>query len=168
LKGEEKLKVHIELGEAKADFEGEINQVFELTVKFLTQIYPNLEILQRIVYTPDIVALAKKIEGLIEITSEGLILLPNFDVPARDAICIALLGAYLGKALGKLSKDTLTTRHLARIIGKARKTVSNEVPRLLSDGLIERTPKGEYRLTTVGIRKTESFIEEYKKLGSNA
>jgi len=160
---EEKLKVHIELGEAKADFEGDVNEVFELTVKFLTQIYPGLEVLRRIVYTPDIVELAEKIEGLVEITSEGLILLSNLDVPARDAVCLALLGAYLGKAFGKLSKDALSTRHLAKIIGKARKTVSNEVPRLISEGLIERTSEGEYRLTTLGIRKTESFIEEYKK-----
>lgn len=160
---EEKLKVHIEFGQAKADFEGDINEVFELTIKFLTQIYPRLEVLQRIIYTPDVIELARRIEGLVEITSDGLILPSNLDVPARDAICLALLGAYLGKALGKLPKDALSTRDLARIIGKARKTVSNEVPRLISDGLIERTPEGEYRLTTPGIRKTELFIEEYKK-----
>ena len=163
MKEEEKLKVHIELGEAKADFEGDVNQVFELTVKFLTQIYPNLEILRRVVYTPDIIKLAEKIEGLVEITSEGLILPFDLDAPARDAVCLALLGAYLGKALGKLSKDTMSTKDLARIVGKARKTISNEVPRLISEGLIERTPEGEYRLTTLGIRKTESFIEQYKK-----
>jgi len=163
LKEAEKLKIHIELGEAKADFEGDINKVFELTVKFLTQICPNLEILQKIVYTPDIIKLAEKIEGLIEITSEGPVFFSNLDAPARDAICLALLGAYLGKALGKLSNDALSTRHLARIIGRARKTISNEVPRLISDGLIERTSGGEYRLTTLGIRKTESFIEQYKK-----
>jgi len=163
LKEEGKLRVHIELGEAKADFEGDVNEVFELTMKFLTQIYPNLEILRRIVYTPDVIELAKKAEGLIEITSDGVILSSDLDVPARDAVCLALLGAYLGKSLGKLPKDALSTRRLARIIGKARKTVSNEVPRLISDGLIERTPEGEYRLTTMGIRKTEVFIEQYKK-----
>ncbi len=163
MKEEGKLRVHIELGEAKADFEGDVNEVFELTMKFLTQIYPNLEILRRIVYTPDVIELAKKAEGLIEITSDGVILSSDLDVPARDAVCLALLGAYLGKSLGKLPKDALSTRRLARIIGKARKTVSNEVPRLISDGLIERTPEGEYRLTTMGIRKTEVFIEQYKK-----
>ncbi len=159
----EKLKVHIELDRTKADFEGDVNEVFELTIKFLTQICPSLEILQRIIYTPDIVDLTKKIEGLIEITSEGPILSSSLDVPTRDAVCLALLGAYLGRLFGKLSKDTLSTKDLARIIGKARKTVSNEAPRLISEGLIERTSEGEYRLTTLGIRKTEILIEEYKK-----
>ena len=163
MKEEEKLKVHIELGGAKADFEGDVNEVFELTVKFLTQIYPNLKILRRIVYTPDVIKLAEKIEGLIEITSEGLILPFDLEAPARDAVCLALLGAYLGKALGKLSEDAMSTKDLARTVGKARKTISNEMPRLISEGLIERTPEGEYRLTTLGIRKTESLIEQYKK-----
>jgi len=162
LRDEGKLKVHIESGEAKADFEGDVDKVFELTVKFLTQIYPNLEILRKIVYTPDIVKLVEKVEGLVEITSDGFILLSDLDAPARDAISLALLGAYLGKALGKLPKDALSTRSLARIVGKARKTISNEMPRLISDGLIERTSEGEYRLTTLGIRRTESLIEQYK------
>jgi len=158
----EKLRVHIELGDAKADFEGDVNKVFELTVRFLTQIYPDLEVIRKIVYTPDIIKLAEKVEGLVEITTEGPVFSSSFDAPARDAICLALLGAYLGKALGKLSNDALSTKHLARIVGKARKTISNEVPRLISDGLIERTSDGEYRLTILGIRNTESFIEQYK------
>ncbi|KYH42800.1 MAG: hypothetical protein AYL33_000770 [Candidatus Bathyarchaeota archaeon B63] len=159
----EKLKVRIEFGEAKADFEGDVDEVIELTMKFLTQICPGLEVLQRIIYTPDVISLARGVEGLVEITQDGPILPPDLDVPARDAICLALLGAYLGKALGKLPRDSLSTRDLARIIGKARKTVSNEVPRLISDGLIERTTDGEYRLTTLGIRRTESLIGEYWK-----
>jgi len=163
LREEGKLKVHIELGDAKADFEGDLNEVFDLTVKFLTQICPSLEILQKIIYTPDIVKLAEKIEGLIEIISEGLILRSDLDAPAREAVCLVLLGAYLGKALGRMSKDSLSTRDLARIVRKARKTIANEMPRLVSEGLVERTPEGEYRLTTLGIRKTESFIDQYRK-----
>ena len=163
MREDERLKVHIELGEAKADFEGDLNEVFGLTVKFLTQICPSLEALQKILYKPDIVELTERVKGLIEITPEGLILLSNLDAPAREAACLALLGAYLGKAFGKLSKDSLSTRDLARIVGKARKTIANEMPRLVSDGLIERTPEGEYRLTTLGIRRTESFIGQYRK-----
>jgi len=163
LREEGKLKVHIELGDAKADFEGDLNEVFDLTVKFLTQICPSLEILQKIIYMPDIVKLAEKIEGLIEITSEGLILRSDLDAPAREAVCLVLLGAYLGRSLGKMSKDSLSTRDLARIVRKARKTIANEMPRLVSDGLVERTREGEYRLTTLGIRKTEIFIDQYRK-----
>ena len=158
----EKVKVHVEIGDARADFEGDADQVFELTARFLTQICPGLKVLRRLIYTPDITKLAEKIVGLIEISPKGP-MLSNFDVPARDAICLILLGAYLGKVLGILGKDSISSRDLARITGKARKTVSNEMPRLISEGVVERTSEGEYRLTILGIKKTEKIIERYKK-----
>ena len=162
MKESEKVKVHIEIGDARADFEGDVDQVFELTARFLTQICPSLKVLRRLIYTPDITKLAEKIVGLIEISPKGP-MLSNFDVPTRDAVCLILLGAYLGKVLGILGKDSISSRDLARIIGKARKTVSNEMPRLVSEGVVERTSEGEYRLTILGIKKTEKIIERYKK-----
>jgi len=162
LKESEKVKVHIEIGDARANFEGDVDQVFELAARFLTQICPSLKVLRRLIYTPDITKLAEKIVGLIEISPKGP-MLSNFDVPTRDAVCLILLGAYLGKVLGILGKDSISSRDLARIIGKARKTVSNEMPRLVSEGVVERTSEGEYRLTILGIKKTEKIIERYKK-----
>ncbi len=156
------LRVHIEYGEAKADFEGDINQVFEATVRFLSQICPNLEVVQKIVYTPNLVELGSKLAGLIEITAEGPILVSGLDLPTRDAVCLALLGAYVGDKLGRISGDTLSSDELSRITGKARKTISNEIPRLASDGLIVKTPEGRYGITTLGIRKTEDVIKELK------
>ena len=163
MKESEKVKVHIEIGDARANFEGDVDQVFELAARFLTQICPGLKVLRRLIYTPDITKLAEKIGGLIEISPEGPIMLFNFDVPTRDAVCLILLGAYLGKVLGILGKDSISSRDLARMIGKARKTVSNEMPRLISEGVVERTSEGEYRLTILGIKKTEKIIERYKK-----
>ena len=162
MKESEKVKVHIEIGDARANFEGDVDQVFELAARFLTQICPSLKVLRRLIYTPDITKLAEKIVGLIEISPKGP-MLSNFDVPTRDAVCLILLGAYLGKVLGILGKDSISSRDLARIIGKARKTVSNEMPRLASEGVVERTSEGEYRLTILGIKKTEKIIERYKK-----
>lgn len=159
---QDKVRVHIEFGEAKADFQGDANQVFESVVRFFTEIYPNLEIIQKVVYTPDLTRLTKKLAGLVEITSEGPILASGLDLPARQAACIVLLGAHLGNKLGKTSKSTLSSTELARVTGKARKTISNEIPRLISDGLVERTPEREYQLTVLGIRKTEESIDELK------
>ncbi len=157
-----KLKVHLEFGEAKVDLEGDVNQVFEAIVRFLTEVYPNLEILRNLVYTPDLTSLAAKLVGRIEITAEGPILVSGAELSARDAACIALLGAHVGNKLGKLTKETLSSGDLAKITGKARKTISNEVPKLITDGLAERTTEGEYKLTIQGIRKTEDMLTEKK------
>ncbi|MBS7615544.1 hypothetical protein KEJ18_07460 [Candidatus Bathyarchaeota archaeon] len=155
MSGQNKLKVHLEFGEAKADIEGDVNQVFEVIVRFLTKIYPNLETVNKLVYTPDVSSLAAKLIGKVEITTEGPILVLRNEMSARDAICTALLGAYVGNKLGKLSKDALSSAELAKITEKARKTISNEVPKLITEGIIERTAEGEYKLTVLGIRKTE-------------
>ncbi|MEM2111006.1 MAG: hypothetical protein QXX08_03905 [Candidatus Bathyarchaeia archaeon] len=159
---QKKFKVHLEFGEAKADFEGDADQVFKLITRFLTQIYPNLEVLQRILFTPDLARLAEKLSNIVEIIPEGPITAPGLDLSARNAICFVLLGAYVGNKFGKLSKDALSSNELSRFTGKARKTISNELPKLVAEGLVERTTEGEYRITTLGIRKTEETIEIYK------
>ena len=156
------LRVHIEYGEAKADFEGDVDQVFESIVRFLTEIQPNLAILQKIVYTPNLTRLTEELAGLVEITSAGPILVSEPDLPTKQAACIALLGAYAGNKLGKTPKSALSSTELASVTGKARKTISNEMPRLISEGLVERTTEREYQITILGIRKTEDTICELR------
>ncbi len=160
MSGQDSLRVHIEFGEVKVDFEGDVNQVTESIIRFLTGIYPNLEILRKLVYTPDAANLAAKLVGRVEITVEGPILVSGPDLSTRDAACTALLGAYVGNKLGKLPKESLSPGDLAKITGKAKKTISNEVPKLVADGLAERTGEGEYRLTILGVRKTEDTLTQ--------
>ena len=158
MSGQDNLRIHLEFGEVKVDFEGDVNQVAESIVRFLTEVYPNLEILRKLVYNPDVTNLAAKLVGRVEITAEGPILVSGSELSTRDAACIALLGAYVGNKLAKLPKESLSSGDLAKITGKARKTISNEVPKLVADGLTERTSEGEYKLTILGVRKTEDTL----------
>jgi DNA-binding transcriptional ArsR family regulator len=158
--GQDNLRVHLEFSDIKVDFEGDVNKVAESIIRFLTEVYPNLEILRKLVYTPDMTNLAAKLVGRVEITAEGPIFVSGSEISARDAACIALLGAYIGNKLGKMPKESLSSSDLAKITGKARKTISNELPRLVDDGLAERTSEGEYELTILGIRKTEEMLTE--------
>ena len=132
---------------------------------FLDEILPTLKALQNVVFAPDLPLLIGKLKGLIEITSEGTILVSKPELPARDAICISLLGAHVGSKLGRSTKGTLSSIDLAMITGKARKTIMNEMPILISDGLVERTSEGEYNLTTSGITKTGTIIDSIKAKG---
>ena len=162
--GEKKLRVQVEFGDLKANFEGSVDEVFESILRFLTQICPNLEMLQKIVYTPDLMKILEELVGLIEFTTGDLILTVQ-GLSASKMICLALLGAYIGHKLGMLSKNTLSSSDLAKTTGKAKKTVMNEMPRLVEKGYVERTPEGEYLITTLGIRQTEELIKEYKTEG---
>jgi len=162
---ESKLRVQVEFGDVKANFEGGVDEVFEAVLRFLTQVCPNLEVVRRIVYTPDLVRISEELAGLVELTADGSVLVSVKDLPASKLICLALLGVYVGYRFGKLSKDTLSSGDLARVIGKARKTVMNELPRLVGKGYVEKTSEGEYLITTLGIRQTEELIKEYRSGG---
>ncbi len=157
-----KLKVHVEFGEMKANFEGDADEVFKALSRFLVQVYPNLEIVQRLVYAPDLIKISENLVGLIELTSEGPILASLSSLSAKEMICLALLGAYVGHKLGKLSKDGLSSDELARITSKAKKTIMNELPKLVNSGCAERKSEGEYLITTFGIKQTEEIIQDYK------
>ena len=159
---EKKLKVQLEFGDAKAMFEGGVDDVFKALTRFLTQLYPNLEVARRITYSPDLTRLAEELVGIIELTPEGPIFASDLHLSAKEKMCLALLGAYVGERLGKLSKGSLSPNELSRITGKARKTISNELPRLITGGLVERTPEGECQITILGIREAEKIIRECK------
>ncbi len=157
------VKAHLEFDETKVDFEGDADQVFESILRFLSQIYPSIRALQKIIYTPDLIKIADEITGLMEITSDGPVINPNVVLSARNAICLVLLGAYMGNKVGKLQKDTLSPTELSRLTRKARKTISNELPKLIDRGLIEKVSEGEYRITQLGIKRAEEIAGAIKE-----
>ena len=144
-----KVRAHLEFGGAKVDFEGDADQVLKSILRFLSQVYPSIRAFQKIVYTPDLIKISNEIAGLMEITSDGPIINPNIKI-------------------GKLQKETLSTSELSRFTGKAKKTVSNELPKLVDKGLVEKVAEGEYKITQLGIRKAEEIagvIREKMNLG---
>ncbi len=162
MSNEGKLRVHLEFGDAKLDMEGDADEVFKALTRFITKIYPDLEVVRNITYTPDLIELSEELSGIVELTPEGPILVSGKQLSARNRICLALVGAEVGNRLGKLAKGTLSSKELSRATGKAIKTVMNEMPRLVAKGLVKRTSKGEYMITTLGIKSTEDLIREYR------
>lgn len=157
------VRVHLEFGDLKADFEGDAGQVFESILRFLSQACPNIELLQKIVYMPDLVDLMKSLSGLVEITPDGPVTTSGINLPTKSSVCLALLGAYIGNKIGKLQKDTLSIGELSMLTGKAKKTISNEIPSLVENGLVEKVSEGEYRITQLGIRKSKEIAEAVKQ-----
>jgi predicted transcriptional regulator len=56
----------------------------------------------------------------------------------------------------------LSTNELAKVTGKAMKTMFNQLAWMVNDGIVERVERGEYRLTSRGIKKTEEVIRQLK------
>jgi hypothetical protein len=155
------LKIHVEFGEAKADIEGNPDTVTKEFLTFLNKVYPTFELAQKLIFNPDSAKLAEELVGVIKFTPEGAVL-ESTESPADEAIILSLVGVYVGNKLGKIANDSLSANGLSKMTGKALKTISNQLAWMVDDGLIERVGRGEYRITSVGIMRSEKTFQELK------
>lgn len=155
------LRIHVEFGQEKLNFEGNADEVFKALVDFLNNVYPTFEIARNLIFMPDIRKLSKEIVGLVTITPEGPLLILGKELPARKTLCLALLGSFLGNKLGKLNKPSLSSKELTKATGKAYKTIMNRLQNMLEEGLIEKVDK-EYSITNRGIIEARNIAASYK------
>lgn len=149
-----KLKLHFELNDTKVDLEGDPDIVIRELLYQLSKVYPTLEMVKKLTFTPDLVKLAEVLTGIVEFVPEG-ILLNNRELSAEQAILVCLLGGYVGYRVGRLEDNFMPASSLSKITGKALKTISNQIALMVDEGLVEKVGKGEYSITSLGIKKAE-------------
>jgi hypothetical protein len=157
MSGTQKLKIHFEFGEIKADLEGDPDTVARELFTQLSKVYPALEMAKRLTFAPDLAELSEALVGIIEFVPEGIIL-ENRELSAEQAILICLLAGYVGHKLGRVENDSTSASILSKDSGKALKTISNQIALMTDEGLVEKTGKGEYHITSLGIKRAEAII----------
>ena len=166
MSSEQKVRVHIEYGDLKADFEGSADEVFKEVIKLLSHGIPAIETVSRLTYNVDFFKLMNDLAGIVTIIPDGPTLPPDLELSAPEAIGLCLLGAHIGAKLGKLNKDFMSIEELAIFTRKAEKTIRNAIPTMVKLGFIERTEEGEYRITTLGTKEFEdTIIPKLKSIG---
>lgn len=159
------IEVVIKCKDTEAKFSGDIDKVTRKIITFLTGIYPSLEIASRLSIAPDLDKIAKALEDIGAVTPEGPVLLSaRGKVRDKEAVGLYLLIAYTGYRLGKLNKDTLPMADLIKLTGRPPGTIAGRLSELVSELLVDRIGKGEYRITTLGIKYfIENVIPKIKK-----
>lgn len=160
-----KLKIHVEFGELREDFEGSPDEVVRAFLTSLSKVYPTLKLAEKLVFQPDLSQLADDLTGLVEFAPEGLLVLAG-EAPAEETIIVSLVGSYVGYRLGKIESDTDSANGLAKTTGKALKTISNQLAWMIDDGLVERVDRGRYRITSLGIKRFEQIAERSRTRGA--
>lgn len=155
------LRIHVEFGKERLDFEGNPDEVFKAFTDFFNKIYPAFEMARQLMFMPDIGKLAESLTGIVEIGTERPILVSGRELPTDETIVLVLLGSYIGNRLAKLQKSSLTSDELSKAAGKAHKTVMNQLPKLVEGGLVEKVDK-EYKISDFGIIRAQSVITNYK------
>lgn len=156
-----KLRVHVECDNLQADLEGSPDEVTTAFIDFLHQIYPSFKLASRLIFKPDLAQLSHSLEGLIEYSQEGLILLIR-ELTSEEAILIVLLAVYVGSRLGLISEDTISVNQIANVSGKASKTILNQIKSMRDTGLLERVGKGRYQIKSLGIKRVDALIPSLK------
>ena len=147
---------HIEIVLRWKEFEkkirGDINTVIKETIKFLSSVYPNIELLSKITLNIDIEKFISNCEGIFLSTPEGIVIIADtLDLSDRDLLILHLTKARFSYYLNKTDKDSLFINDILSTTKKSAGTIAGRLSEMCSEGLAERIGKGEYRSTTYGI-----------------
>jgi hypothetical protein len=154
---EETVTVHIKYMDTEQTFTGDVNQVWISINRFFSELIPALHIVKKALLTVDLENLIEDCKNVIAVAPEGPVLLvPKQKLTDSETLTLHLLAAYIGNKLGQ-SKDYLTKEELQAALGKNPKITSTRLGELIREGLATKTEEGNYRITTLGIRR---FQEE--------
>jgi len=153
---DEELKAVLRHGETEVEFSGNYEDVWRSINKYLSEIYPSIEAVKKLIGAIDVNLLMEKLEDLVEIR-EGMINVLE-DTGAKRKILLCLAGAYVGKLLGLLERDKLTPKEIASYTGLNEKVTRARLSELKKAGLVIKYGEGLYGFTKASIK--ELFGEE--------
>lgn len=147
------LEVTIKYGTLEKKITGPPDQVAKEVYAFLMKIIPELELASHLSLSVDIKELAQACEGVIAITPEGIVVtVPVDNLADRELVLLYLAKARIAQLLGKSDKDLVQSAELINATKRSSGTVAGRLSELCGENLAERKGKGEYRITTLGLR----------------
>ena len=153
----ETITIHIKYKDTEQTFTGNVEQVWISVNRFFSEMIPALKIVKKALLTVDLENLIEDCKNIIAVAPEGPVLLVSRQkLTDNETLLLQLLATYIGNKLG-LSKDYLTKEELEAGLGKTAKITSTRLGELCREGYATRTDEGNYRITTLGIKR---FQEE--------
>lgn len=153
---EEKITVHIKYRDIEQTFVGNVNDVWIGVNKFFSQMIPSFDAAHKILLTADIQSLIEDSREVIAIAPEGPeLLISKRKLTDSEVIQLYLLAAYLGHKLGHLNRDAVSKEELQTRLGKSSKITSTRLGELCREGVATKTEEGDYKITTIGIKRLQ-------------
>ncbi|MEM1550865.1 MAG: hypothetical protein QXR13_02895 [Candidatus Bathyarchaeia archaeon] len=155
----ENLELIVKYKDVEAKFVGKPDEVMRAFLNFINEVLPAYDLATQLTLSVDIEDLLRSLKGLIAFTPEGpVIIIPREKMGGdKNAILLNLVKAYIGYRVGRLEKDSLSVADLTSATGCKSGTVAARLSELADMGLVERVGRGEYRVTTFGVK---IFLEE--------
>ena len=157
--GEEKITVHVKYRDVEQTFFGNVDDVWVSVNRFFSQMIPSFDVARKVMLTVDLQKLIKDVEGVIAVAPEGPeILISKQKLTDSETIQLYLLAAHVGYRLGHLSSDSFSKEELQTRLGKSSKITSTRLGELCREGMATRNEEGNYKITTIGIKRLQEGI----------
>ena len=148
----------IKYGSLEKRVAGDLDIVLKEILKFLSEIFPNLELVSKISLNTDVDNFLRSCENIFLSTPEGVVIVaPSDKLADRDLILLHLAKIRFGFYLKKYDRETMAINDILASTKKSAGTIAGRLSEMVSEGLAERVGKGEYRITTYGI---DRFLKE--------
>lgn len=157
--GDGALKVTIEWRGMRHEAEGDVDEVVREVLKFLQSACPTYELASRLLFAPDYVQLMDSLSKFLNITQDGEMVLLKSYMPADQSMGLVLLCAHILSKIGRREDDEMSIEELKKLTGKSEKTVRNTLTQMTKDGTVERTGRGSYRITNLGMMRMREMLE---------
>ncbi|MEM2375810.1 MAG: winged helix DNA-binding protein [Candidatus Bathyarchaeia archaeon] len=157
--GENILELTVKYKDVETKFSGKPDDVIRAFFGFMSRVLPTYDFASKLILTVDLEELLNSVRGLIAFTPEGPAIIISREKLGgdRNAVILNLIKAYIGYKTGRLEKDTLSMAEITASTSIKSGTVAARLSELTNMGFVERVGRGEYRITTLGIK---FFLDE--------
>jgi len=151
----EELKVIIRYGDLGAEFTGPPEVVYRQVVSFIEKTLPAYSLARKISFSMDLSDLFETFSNILAYNEqEGIFfkLSLNKLKSVSDAILFLALRKYLEYKLGRIGSANISSMELESSLSAKKKTILNNLTKLVQAELLRRLDRGDYTITTLGIK----------------
>lgn len=152
------VKVQIDIDGVHFESSGSAEELVPQILQFVSQTIPTYNLARKLIYVPDLAGLADRVSAFAKMTNDNQLLLTKDSLSAEKSISAVLFMAHLASKFAKRPTDSLNTEEIAIAVSKATKTIRNTIVNMQRAGLIERTDRGNYRITQKGLMELENSL----------
>jgi len=114
---------------------------------------------RKVLLTVDLEKLVDDCRNVIAVAPEGPnLLVSKQKLTDNETLALNLLAAYVSNRLGLLNKDALSKEELQKKLGKSAKITSTRLGELSREELATKTEEGNYKITTIGIKRLQEEV----------
>jgi len=158
------ITVHVKYGDVEKTFSGSVDDVWVSVNKFFGEFVPAFDVARKVMLTVDLPQLIEGFKDVVAIAPEGPeVLIPKERLTDSEALRFYLLGAFIAFRLGKRATDAMAKEELQAKLGKSSKITGTRLGELVKEGSVVKTKEGNYRITTVAIKKLQDELKAIKK-----